>query len=388
MSGAPQNSGFNKLRVAKIGEKSFSDLAESWCALLKQSNADPLFMSWTWLFSWWATWGHDLGLELLLLEVIDQKANLVGIAPLYRHRYRTPVGISVGRLHFLGNAWRIGDTVRTEYVGLIAHQGFEESVAEAVASYLRSEPWDEMVICDASRESLGWLKCGFQKVGQEVSEVPRDQAAGICIHTAGNFENWLSFLGRNTRLKAYNRRKVFENEHGGTEKVVGSSRSERESFFEYLNDMHVRRWGKPCFGQKAVTFHLDFLERLSSDQAARLSLLKYNGRVVAAQYDVEAGRRRYNLQSGFEEHFDKRISLGTLHMGYAIESAFRDPQIENYDLLAGEGKNTFYKEHYKGEHVGFYTRHYTRNRLLRLVYRWQVYLPGAVRRVLNRAFRL
>ncbi len=75
-------------------------------------------------------------------------------------------------------------------------------------------------------------------------------------------------------------------------------------------------------------------------------------------------------------------------MGYAIESAFRNDSIRTYDLLAGEGKNTFYKERYKGERVDFFTRQYARTRLLRNVYKWQAYLPSACRRVLNRILRL
>ena len=375
------------LKVKKIDEEAFAGLESTWRDLLLQSDADPLFMSWPWLYSWWNTWGHELGLELLLLCVSDTDDNLVGIAPLYRHRLQTRIGIPVVRLHFLGNARGISPTVRTEYTGLIACRGSEQAVALAVSSFLKKESWDELVICDAVDVSLNYIRNGFQQAGAAVEDFSRNETQGIRINTAVDFDHWLSLLGRNTRLKAYNRRSIFKKELDGNLSFVGSDPKEQIFFFEQLNKMHIRRWGKPCFDPRALVFHLDFLGRLSDNQIAKLSILTCKDLVVAAQYDVQAADRRYNLQSGFEEHFDPRISLGTLHFGYAIESAFRDDHVAYYDLLAGQGKNTFFKERFKGVHVYFHTRHYARNNWLRLIYRSRGHMPVFLRKAIKKILK-
>ena len=54
---------------------------------------------------------------------------------------------------------------------------------------------------------------------------------------------------------------------------------------------------------------------------------------MSVLYDIQAGGRVYNLQAGYEESFHHKLSLGTLHLGYAIEQAFQVSSISRYDLL-------------------------------------------------------
>src|SRR5690606_40849246 len=63
-----------------------------------------------------------------------------------------------------------------------------------------------------------------------------------------------------------------------------------------------------------------------------------------AVFDISYQGRKYNLQTGYQENFHKSISLGTLHFGYQIEAAFRDPDVAFYDFMAGKGKNSDYKK--------------------------------------------
>jgi hypothetical protein len=39
--------------VERLTADDFSKLAQKWQDVLESSDADPLFMSWPWLFSWW-----------------------------------------------------------------------------------------------------------------------------------------------------------------------------------------------------------------------------------------------------------------------------------------------------------------------------------------------
>lgn len=377
-----------QLTARVFSENEFFALEEDWTELLRRSTADPLFMSWPWLYSWWETWGKCLDLELVLLGVyLPGEQTLVGIAPLYRHRFRVAVGMNVTRLHFLGNAWRVSPTVRTEYVGLIADLRKEEEVARAVVNFLKREEWDELVIPD-SRQFNGGI---FGKVlADECNAVPvlRSESKGVRVDTSGSFRTWVGLLGANTRLKAFNRRAMFEKQLGGHWDLVEKDQMNQSKFLDCLNKFHQIRWGKPCFDEKAYRFHLKLLSRLSVDQDSLLSVLTVGDKPVSVLYDIRANQTVYNLQSGYEENFHRKLSLGTLHLGYSMEEAFLNPAVRHYDLLAGSGKRTFYKSQFLGEQVEFPTLDFVRSPFLRAAYHCRSFLPAKIVSRINRIFRL
>ncbi|MCR8915831.1 GNAT family N-acetyltransferase [Marinobacter panjinensis] len=377
-----------RLEVRALSEKEFGSVEKDWARLLHTSTADPLFMSWPWLYSWWETWGSRLGLELVLLGVyLPDGKQLVGIAPLYRHRFRIAIGMKVTRLHFLGNAWRVSPTVRTEYVGLIVEPQREREVADAVARYLCATEWDELMIPDSQQINGGTFG---KALAEHCNAIPllRSESQGIRVDTTGSFRTWAESLGANTRLKAFNRRAVFEKELSGHWQPVEEDQVSQSRFMDSLNDFHQRRWGKPCFDRQALEFHLKLLGRLGSNQRPELSGLVADGKVVSVLYDIRAGERIYNLQSGYDESLHRKLSLGTLHLGYAIERAFHHPSVCCYDLLAGSGKKTFYKSHFHGQQVDFPTLDFVRSPILRAAYHCRPWLPGNLVSRINRVFRL
>jgi hypothetical protein len=95
-----------------------------------------------------------------------------------------------------------------------------------------------------------------------------------------------------------------------------------------------------------------------------------------------------NLQAGFVENFDSKVALGSLHLGYAIEAAFNEGSVDFYDLLAGAGKNHFYKSHFQGDSVDFYTFQLVRSPLIGFLYSLQRVAPAPVSRLLNRRIGL
>ncbi len=369
--------------VRRLSEKEFFGLQESWDHLLEQSNADPLFMSWAWQASWWETWGDRLNLDLLLLGVYAPGDTLVGLAPLYLSAVSTPLGWKVRRLHVVGNAWKLGPTVRTEYVGVIVDRREQLAILQALGSYLAEVRWDEMIIADASARSMSMIESGLSHT-LALSRVVRSESEGVVIPTQGQFTDWLSRLGKNTRLKAYNRRELFEGTLNGSFEEWQTP----ETFLALLNRFHCERWGKPCFDDNAVRFHEALLNRLSGSQSARMSVLRADNQIVSVLYDVRAGNRVYNLQAGFMQDFHNKLSLGTLHLGYAIERSFQDSSIVSYDLLAGSGKNTFYKQHFRGEQVLFTTVEYVRSPILKMAYGARGCMPPRLVSSINRFFRL
>lgn len=374
------------ISVKRLTNDDFSKLSQKWQEVLEGSHADPLFMGWPWLFSWWEIWGEALGLELALFGAYDTKSRLVGLAPFYLHDFFSPFGLRIRRAHLLGNAWHISPTVRTEYSSLIILKGLETSVTNALLAEVSKLEWDEMVVCDQLLSELSRWEQGLARCRRKIALVHRARDQGVRVTTDGSFRDWLQRLGTNTRLKLYNRRAYITQKRGNLV-LAHVTENEVPFFLEHLNEFHLHRWGKRCFDDDAVAFHRKVISRLEPSQLA-LTTLELDGKIISVLYDILAGPTRYNLQAGFQEDFDRKVALGTLHLGYAIEECFSAEGVRYYDLLAGYGKNSFYKSRFQGVTVEFSTVQFARHPLMRGIYRAQAFLPEGLRRSLNRLVRL
>lgn len=375
------------LYVRTLSEAEFQNMGDEWQTCLHSSDADPLFMSWPWLFSWWETWSQVLGLELSLIGVFDTNERLCGLGPFFIRDLVTPVGVRVRRLYLLGNAWRIAPTVRTEYCGLIAERSNQRAIRLAIQQHLTTKAWDEMILSDSSPEEVTAFESTFKVTETPVTQVPRNLDTGVCIPTDGKFEDWLASLGRNTRLKAYNRRKYLQGK--GELSFLPNTHRSPEEFMSSLNAFHLLRWGKPAFEEEAIRFHLRLVDRLPAvGYSAKCSELIVDGYCESVLYDIIAGDFRYNLQSGFNENLDSKVSLGFLHFGFAIEKAFKDNRVVGYNMLAGEGKNHNYKKHYQGQEYKFSTVQLVRTPWLKWLYRQERFLTSKARQRINKILRL
>lgn len=333
------------LEVQELSEQQFTELRGEWQDCLAASGADPVFASWPWCHSWWRTWSVPHSLELLLL-VVREHQDILGIAPLYMHKVKRKLGPSGYQLQFIGNIWR-KSTVRSEHTDFIIRNGYRTEVMGAIAAYLATKDWDDLLICDHPpgllEEISGW--------GKKVTLRGHDR--GVSVDVRGDFGDWLGSVGKNTRLKLFNRR-TYLGDRLQLERIPPNNSTEREFFFRLLCRLHQdRRQAQP---ERA---EIDFHQRLAESSGKYLlpvySVMKVDGAEVSAIYDIIAGGRRYNLHSVFAGDIDKKVSLGTLHLGFALEESFQDPQVQQYDFLAGEGKNSFYKERLKGNTGREYT---------------------------------
>ena len=156
-----------------------------------------------------------------------------------------------------------------------------------------------------------------------------------------SFADYLSVLGQNSRARLFNRRKRLQ-ELGKIN--LRNMWPDVEGFIDLLNQFHRDRWGKPCFQENNLAFIKLFLQKLSEQGGQiNLSLMTLDEKPISVLLDVLYARRVYNFQAGYIENVAKNVALGSLHLGYEIEAAFANPQIDYYDFMAGQGKNTDYK---------------------------------------------
>lgn len=315
-----------------------------------------LFQTNAWQQAWWAEWADTPGAKLLW-----EGGN--GRSGAYVHSYSLAIPVRTRCLQFVGTSYRKFSTPRTEYNTL---ESFED--LPLLFGKLEQFDWTEAVFSDVKSDSgeLQAMREWSLKRGWYLRAIRQDVAYGI--DTSGTFDTYLGSLGKHTRLKLYNRRKIFESEGDVVEENFWPDRA--SEFFDLLNDFHRVRWGSPCFSGRSIAFHLDFLERASVDGIKPLLLVLCNDqRPVSVLYNVLHRGCIYNIQAGYEEDFHKKLALGTLHLGYAIESAFEDPSVGFFDLLAGEGKKTDYKSHLATDKTPLTTLMVVRSRLFRLLYR-------------------
>lgn len=315
-----------------------------------------LFQTSAWQGAWWSEWANTPG-ATLLWEGVN------GCSGLYVHGYTHSIPVKTRCLQFIGTSYRQFSAPRTEYNTLAPPDDLPGALAE-----LKQSPWTEAVFSDmrSGSDELAAINRWALDNKWYLRGIRDDTAYGIS--TNGTFQEYLDRLGKNTRLKLYNRRKVFESVGTVVEENFWPGRA--MEFFELLNDFHRVRWGSPCFSDRSIAFHLDFLSRGLAEGIQPLLMVLYNnGCPVSVLYNTLHQGIVYNIQAGYVENFHKKIALGTLHLGYSIESAFRDPSVQYFDLLAGEGKNTDYKSHLATDRTPLSTFIIVRSPVFQVLYR-------------------
>lgn len=268
-------------------------------------------------------------------------------------------------LQFVGTNYRRVSTPRTEYNTAFTSVSGQ---ASGVARRLTSEAWTEAVFRDVREDAqdLVVLEELATTHGWSLRTVARDTA--YSVDTQGCFQDYLAGLGSNTRLKLYNRRKVLDSL--GVVTLENAWPDRRGEFFGLLNRFHRVRWGGDCFNEKSLLFHQRFLELVVEEGGVpELSLLACDGQVISVVYNVCYKGCVYNLQSGYVENFHRKLALGTLHLGYCIEAAFRSPALTMFDMLAGTGKNDNYKTRIATQHVELHSVMVVKGWLLKILYR-------------------
>jgi GNAT acetyltransferase-like protein len=287
-----------------------------------------VFQSTAWQQSWWNVWGQTRGFRLLT----EGEGSVSG---LYIDRYNFKGILPIRCLQFVGTNYRRILTPRTEYNSL--SEGSNPNYGGW--SHLTSCSWTEAVFRDLREPSFDLFE--LKKLSASKGWLWRilDEDIAYSIDTSGSWDAYLKSLGSSTRLRLFNRRKVLD----GLGRIT-LERAGRDDFFQLLNKFHVARWGRRCFSEKSLAFHKEFLAKLVFEGGSpELSVLYCDGRPISVLYNVTFQGCVYNIQSGFETGLHKKLAVGTLHLGYVIEDAFRRPDVRKFDLLAGTGKHEDYK---------------------------------------------
>jgi len=365
VSGGHLRDGALTLRRWTIADWLASEAA--WNRLLAHSSADALFLSWDWLTLWWHCFADVLSAVPEILA-FHRDGELVGVAPLYRRRVVRSRVLPVMSVQLIGVSWRDPGPLISEYLDVIAIESETNSVRRACARILLSEPaWTEWVI-GFTAAGQQWGEAFAQPDGRQRQYVrDLDRMVSYQADLSRGFCGYLRCLGQSTRRSIWHLRRRLAQQGPVSFELL--SPEEIDDGFSDLNRLHQLRWHRPAFTGTGLDFHSRLAGRLAGRGELAFSRLRVAGRVVSVLYDIRKGTRQYNISMGFDPCFGGNISLGLIHLGYAMEQA-AERQVNTYDFLAGSGQRSDYKSHLSQARRDLSCVQVLRGYVLPSLYRW------------------
>jgi len=340
----------------------------AWNALLARSPCDPLFLSWQWQTLWWRHFGEDLGRQPHILA-FSRGAELVGLVPLYRRRVVRGGFLPARSVQVIGLSWRDRRPLISEYLDVIAPAAEQAAVREAcLRTLLTNDDWTEFVIglTACAREWRAALECVAQREQLYAREL--DPSVTYQADLSAGFDAYLRELHQSTRRSVWNLRRRLG--AWGAVRLETLTAGDIEGGFADLNRLHHLRWQKPAFAGRRLQFHVELARQLAERGELAFSRLRVGSQAVSMLYDVRRRGRQYNIKMAFDPGLSSRISLGLLHLGYAMEGAAQQ-RVDTYDFLAGPGRTSDFKRLLSQARNRLTCVQVVRGPMLPSLYRWR-----------------
>ena len=322
------------LRVEALADpRALADLAGMWDDLLAASDADALFLTWTWISTWWEVFGA--GRRLHVLTAHDAEGALVGIAPLMVQR-----GVEgfPARLRVLMVIGQQGETL-AERLDLIVQKGREDEVVGAFVAHLLDEQRAlfDVLFFERVREDSTALAALRRCLGERGLSMRTSNEQPSPYRTLpASYEELRASMSRNFRRQLSNARNRLEKK-GAVQLHFAPQDIPVAQGMDTLIALHRARWG-PDEGSFRTPAYLQFHHTLSERLAARgelvLVLLGVGDETVAGRYDFLYGGRVWCFQGGWEPTFE-RMRVGTVLTAEVLRWAIEQGGTE-YDFLSGD----------------------------------------------------
>jgi hypothetical protein len=321
------------------------------------SNYPGIFSTHEWIDAWQTAWADSNNIK----RVQPHNGLVHGRHGFYQYSQKKFPFLKFTTLFPAGISTSASPSLRSEYFVI-----GEQTAAEFIAAACR-HCWDQLFIPDVLINSFEYTQLLQAAKAAGLSVLVRDTATSYAVRLRdNNFAHYLKHIGSNTRLKLYNKRKKLHS-LGAIE--VRNLWPQLDEFIGILNGFHEQRWGKPCYQGRNLQQIMIFLQAIAMNGGVPdLSVIYCDGKAVSAVLDLHYRQRIYNIQSGYVEKFPEGISLGTLHLGMQIEKAF-SVDADYYDFMAGNGKNSNYKQSLATHSAEFASVMLVRSPLLKSLYR-------------------
>lgn len=332
-----------------LTREAFARLEPEWDALLVQSAADTITLTFDWLSTWWDVFGEDR--ELMILIARDSGGELIGIAPLLKRTVQHFGVLPFKRLEFIASGEDEADEICSEYLDFIIKQGREAEVLGAMLEHLISQDseWDEMVLTDILEESpsISILRNACEDAAMSWRILKTQHC--IFLPLPRTWDEFLKGLSRGYRHKITRDWRAASSLD--TELVVVDKPDDFADGFDTLVRLHQSRWiekGRPGVfsSEKFTRFHTRLAAKLLPKGRLRIFILNLNGEPLAALYDFIYGRKVFYYQSGLKIADTPIHSPGILIRSYAMEVAIEE-KLTECDFMKGDPAG--YKSGWQGK---------------------------------------
>ena len=305
-------------------------LKELWQPLLNRSRPNHVFMTWEWFFAW--SQHFMQGRELFIL-VVQDKGEILGILP-FMLFIQSKETFKIRYLHFIGfrfeQAWN-------DWIDIIADRKLE--VLRAALEYLKTNQhlWDYLDLWQIPEDSdttaiLADLapRAGFTFKKEPFATCPY-------LPTTSSWEMYYN-ASPLKKVRADIERQIRRLNNKGDLKVQWIETSNLETDLESLFDLYERRWNalnqRAMFSQEVYRSFYRTLSKVFPTEILDCSFLKLDGKVIAAHFGFRYNHKLYFCTPTFDPDYAE-FGPGKILLRYLIENCFTDPNIHEFDFLAG-----------------------------------------------------
>jgi len=311
-------------------EAELEQFVGEWNRLLQESSSGSIFLTWEWVSAWWRAYQGDRKLWILKVK---RNGSLVGLAPLCRRNIRKYGLVSYRALCLIGDG--SGDS---DYLDIIAKEGEEEFVADAMATFIfqKKDQWDLIVLNEVPETSknIGLLR---KHLGSRVRYWNEAKAPCTYVDIPSDWDSYLRSLAPRMRTKIRSTLKNLE-ENYKVGFVVCREEAELNPRLKSLFDLHNSRWEQS--GKNGVfvseakrRFYQDMSQLFLSRKWLRFYSLIVNGCYVAHQFCLEYQNRMFLLQEGYDPKWTQ-YSVGNVLRAYVFRDCI-EGGLATYDFLGG-----------------------------------------------------
>jgi CelD/BcsL family acetyltransferase involved in cellulose biosynthesis len=299
-----------------VSREELAALEPEWREMLTGCSYAPVFLSPTWLRTWWSEFGANR--EMVLLSVRDEQ-RLVGVVPLMREG---------NRLSFAG------DTGVCDYMDFPCTSGREPEVLSALFRSLGEEPWNELALW-AMREdsaSLAALPAVAAEFGLTFAKEEEDVCPQIALE--GDFEAYVSTLDKKDRHEL--RRKLRKLPQAGEVEleVLESPADVEPAIDDFLWMLRESRHDKAEFMTPQMeSFFRRLVLNLAGESLIEMIFLKLGGKRTAAVLCFRGEGETLLYNSGYDPAYSG-YSVGLLSKALALQRAIENGH-KRFDFLRG-----------------------------------------------------
>ena len=305
---------------------------DSWRELLDTvSQSSTVFMTPSWVLSWWKCFGEGKQLSMLLLMSEDR---LLGIAPLTIAEQRT-FGYRSRLLRFLG-------TGVSDHLDFCFRPEYQRDGLRHVLDYVMTAlDWDVMDLVDIPEDSatIPVLEEALTRHGLLSVTHP----SILCPYLPINGETWQKFYAskrsKSTRQDLTRRFRRL-GELGKAEFRRYEDPVSIQQVFPQLLAVYRKRWDQKYLsvsfaGRKESAFYVEMALEMCRDDQLHLLTLELDGRVIAFDLSARKNDRFTWLITAYDPEFDKYFP-GELILTRLLEEVFDSGRFREFDFTRGD----------------------------------------------------